>query len=82
MQVFLTSLSNKELQKLPTRIKDKLVSEISMLINDPYPAHCKKLSGKPGWRVRVGDYRIIYAVDNKKKEIMILSIAHRREVYR
>lgn len=82
MRVYLTSFANKELSKLPSKLEESIVQEITKLVDNPHPVHCKKLSGKPGWRIRVGDYRIIYSVDYKKKEVMILAIAHRREVYR
>lgn len=63
-------------------MRDKIIRELSELCNNPYPSHCKKLAGRPGWRIRIGDYRVIYSVDQKKREVMVLAIAHRREVYR
>jgi mRNA interferase RelE/StbE len=53
------------------------------LKNSTRPPGSKKLAGSPGgWRVRVGDYRIIYDIDDKTKCVRILRVRHRREVYR
>lgn len=59
-----------------------LIHRIEELEKRPYPQGVKKLTNRPGWRVRVGDYRILYTIDEKKKELTILSVAHRKDVYR
>lgn len=71
----LTSLPKDEIKKISKRI-DKLAS-------DPFPPKCEKLEGEEGvYRVRQGDYRILYSVFDKKLIILVLKIGHRREVYR
>jgi mRNA interferase RelE/StbE len=53
------------------------------LTADPRPAGCKKLQGyKQCWRVRVGDYRIVYTIDDRQKLVDVTRIAHRKEVYK
>jgi len=63
-------------------MKEVILPRIKLLSKDPLPAVSKKLINREGWRVRVGDYRILYTVDGKSKELTILSIAHRKEAYR
>lgn len=82
MKIFLSSKADRQLQKLPRRMHELLVTRIQNLARYPFPPGNKKLSQREGWRLRVGDYRILYTVNNRKKEITILSVAHRKEVYR
>ena len=57
--------------------------QISALAGDPRPAGCKKLRGhKDLWRIRAGDYRVVYIIDDANSLVSIIRIAHRREVYR
>ncbi len=55
---------------------------ILALEKNPFPPGCKKLKNRDGFRIRKGDYRVLYLADPKLKQIVIGSIAHRREVYR
>ncbi|NJL92104.1 MAG: type II toxin-antitoxin system RelE/ParE family toxin, partial [Coleofasciculaceae cyanobacterium SM2_1_6] len=48
---------------------------------DPRPSGCLKLKGREGWRIRVGNYRVPYKIDDQQKIITILRIRHRRDVY-
>lgn len=49
---------------------------------NPRPSGCLKLTGRNGWRIRGGDYRIIYEIDDKQEMVTVLHIGHRRDVYR
>jgi len=61
-----------------TRIDRKILA----LAGNPRPAGCKKLKGyKDQWRVRVGDWRVLYIIDDATKRVSVTRIAHRREVY-
>jgi len=51
------------------------------LANTPRPAGCKKLSGRSGWRIRVGNYRVIYEIDDNTQTITVMHVGHRRDVY-
>lgn len=82
MQIFLSSKADRQLHKLPKAMHELLVSKIELLGKDQFPQHIKKLASREGWRLRVGDYRIIYTIDQHRKEIIILSVAHRKEAYR
>jgi mRNA interferase RelE/StbE len=55
---------------------------LTNLCQNPRPSGCEKLAGTDGWRIRVGDYRILYAIDDKIKLVTIYDSDHRREVYR
>ena len=79
----LASRSRRELIKLPKDAIARIDAHILALSENPRPAGCKKLrSTTPeGWRVRVGDYRILYRIDDQQQEVVIYRIAHRRNVY-
>ena len=74
--------AEKELERLPDKIHDRIVHRLLLLKNDPRPQNAKKLRGREGYRIRVGDYRILYIIDDENKIVEIYSIAHRREAYR
>jgi mRNA interferase RelE/StbE len=74
----------KRLEKLPKPIIQKIDAAILSLSASPRPPGAKLLRGKlkEGWRIRVGDYRVLYRIDDGAQEIRIFDIGHRREVYR
>ncbi|WP_252177483.1 type II toxin-antitoxin system RelE/ParE family toxin [Endozoicomonas sp. 4G] len=75
--------AQKELRKLPKATVIKLVALAESLVNDPHPEGCRKLSGtEHTYRVRSGDYRIVYQVDNGQLIIEVVKVGHRKEVYR
>lgn len=82
MKIFLSSKADKQLDKLPKKMYDLLLNKIEGLSTDPFPGNSQKLEGRSGWRIRVGDYRILYSIDQKKRELTILSVAHRKEAYK
>jgi len=82
MKVSLSSKADRQLMKLPRPAHSSLIAKIKMLSDDPYSWKAVKLADQNVWRVRDGDYRILYTIDKRKKEVSILSIAHRRDVYR
>ncbi len=61
-----------------TRIESALLD----LQKNPRPAGAKKLKGRDGWRIRIGDYRVIYEIHDRILQIIVIQIGHRREVYR
>ena len=82
MKVYLSSKADKQLCKLPSKMHQLMIARIESLGTNPIHRGSKKLSGRDGWRVRIGDYRVLYTVDKKKKELIILSVAHRKDVYK
>jgi mRNA interferase RelE/StbE len=74
--------AKKELRDLPTETIGRLLPRIRELAENPRPVGCKKLQGyKDRWRIRVGDYRVVYTIEDGRKIVDITRIAHRREVY-
>jgi mRNA interferase RelE/StbE len=67
---------------IPRKDLDKIVRRIHALGSDPRPSGCRKLSGQDRYRLRQGDYRIVYAVDDSRRIVEVFKIGNRREVYR
>ncbi len=72
----------KELEALPKKDRQRVVARIQGLATDPRPPGCEKLSGHDRYRVRQGDYRILYTVNDVALLVVVVKIGHRREVYR
>jgi mRNA interferase RelE/StbE len=74
--------ARRELEALPDHVLSRVVRKLESLGHTPRPAGCKKLKGyKDQWRVRVGDWRVLYIIDDATRLVSITRIAHRREVY-
>lgn len=72
----------KDLRVVPNRDVARILQRIQSLAADPRPAGCEKLSGQERYRIRQGVYRVIYEIDDHKLVVLIVKVAHRREVYR
>lgn len=75
-------LAQKSLASIPQPYQDHIIDAIYNLATIPRPHGTCKLSGKDAWRIRVGDYRIIYEIDDNKLNILIITLGHRKEIYR
>ena len=74
--------AQKQLSKIQQRDQRHIIEHIRQLAQDPRPSRCKKLSGRPAWRIRVGVYRIIYEIHDEHLLVLVVTIGHRKEVYR
>lgn len=75
--------ARKELQALPLNVTERILTKIESLASNPRPPGCKKLSGPTRlWRLRVGDYRIVYGIDDEERLVDISVIRHRSVAYR
>ena len=74
--------AQKELQRLPQEDYARVREAMRALAHNPRPAGCLALTGRAGWRMRVGDYRVIYEIDDAQHTVTILHVGHRRDVYR
>jgi len=77
-----TSRAAKELRRLPNPIRARLEAAIESLADDPRPSGCVKLHGNVGWRIRVGDYRILYDIEDDVLLVTVLRASRRRDAYR
>lgn len=73
--------ANKDLDEFKRKTFDILVKKIASLQENPRPHGCLKLTAEQGYRIRSGNYRILYRIDDKKKEVFIYRIKHRKEAY-
>jgi mRNA interferase RelE/StbE len=74
--------ARKELQTIPQSLAKRILNKIELLASNPRPSGCKKLHGHVNlWRVRVSEYRIVYAIDDNNNVIDISVIRHRSEAY-
>ena len=82
-EVYLERAAEQDLKRLSTENFQRIISHIKALTDNPRPIGCRKISGsKSDWRTRVGDYRIIYDIDDKEGAVRVMRIRHRREAYR
>jgi mRNA interferase RelE/StbE len=71
----------RALRKLDPPVARRIQGAIALLADDPRPPAARALQGRPGLRVRVGDYRIIYTVDDDVLLVVVVTVGHRRDVY-
>jgi mRNA interferase RelE/StbE len=74
--------AERDLDRLSTMLFDRISARLAALAEEPRPTGAEKLTGLHAFRVRVGDYRIIYEVDDSARVVVVMRIRHRREVYR
>ena len=74
--------AQKELAQLPGGVYERVRDAVRALGQDPRPPACLKLTGREGWRIRAGDFRVIYEIDDKQRTVTVLHVGHRRDVYR
>jgi mRNA interferase RelE/StbE len=80
-KVFIKPGAMKTLERINEPYYSNIKAAINSLINNPRPHGCKKLKGRDGFRIRVGDYRIIYNVFDKILVVDVVAIGHRKDVY-
>jgi mRNA interferase RelE/StbE len=72
----------KDLSKIPTKDVERIVERIKSLAENPYPVCAVRLKGREEWRIRQGDYRILYLVHEQIVTVIVIKVGHRREVYK
>ena len=81
-RVELTAAAARQVRKLPRLARDRVLDAIEDLGDDPRPHGAKKLVGEQtAWRIRIGDYRVVYDVFDSELTVTVVRAAHRREVY-
>ncbi|MEE9144987.1 MAG: type II toxin-antitoxin system RelE/ParE family toxin [Candidatus Binatia bacterium] len=74
--------AEREMDRLPDKIHKRISDRILTLETNPRPPGSKKLQVEEGYRLRIGNYRVLYTIDDQTKHIFVYSVAHRREAYR
>ena len=74
--------ARKEINKLPSKDLKKVLAKIESLSENPRSQDCKKLSGEEKYRVRCGDYRILYTIEDYVLVVYVVKVGHRRDVYK
>jgi mRNA interferase RelE/StbE len=74
--------ASKALEKIDGVTRKRIIEVIRSLADNPRPPGSKKMKNRAGWRVRIGDYRVIYGVNDERSIVSVAKIGHRREVYR
>jgi mRNA interferase RelE/StbE len=82
-EVYLERAAEQDLKRLSVKNFQRIISHITALSQNPRPPGCRKLFGsKNDWRIRVGNYRIIYEIDDEEKAVRVMRLRHRREAYK
>jgi mRNA interferase RelE/StbE len=80
-QIFILRRAQKELSRLPRKEFENMRDAILSLASDPRPQNCKKLTGRDGWRIRSGNYRAIYEIDDTMRTVTVLHVGNRKDIY-
>jgi mRNA interferase RelE/StbE len=80
-RIEVTPAAAKQLRKLDSSVAPRIRGAIELLAVDPRPPASRALRGRPGYRVRVGDYRIIYRIEDDVLLVVVLRLGHRRDIY-
>ncbi|MBG0744843.1 MAG: type II toxin-antitoxin system RelE/ParE family toxin [Cylindrospermopsis raciborskii KL1] len=82
-KIIITKSIQKQLDNLPSNIQDRVYEKISQLAEEPRPDGVAKLKGYDNeYRIRIGDYRLVYEIQDDKLIVLILQCKHRRDVYK
>ena len=81
-EIIIKPSAQRDLDAFPSKEVQRIAARISLLVTDPRPYGSQKLSGAVSYRIRSGNYRVLYEVDDGRKRVFIFRIKHRREVYR
>ena len=79
--IVLSKKAQRQLDKLSNKVADPIINAIACLATNPRPIGCKKLIDRSGYRIRIGDYRIIYDIFDKELVVDIITLGHRKDIY-
>lgn len=74
----------KELESIPKKVRNQILESVNSLSNNPRPEGVKKLKGfnDPLYRIRCGDYRIVYTIRDKELIVLVIQVGHRKDIYK
>jgi len=81
-QVTVTPAADRSIAKLPREVRRRITEHLVALAENPRPPGSIKLTGQDAYRIRVGDYRIIYTIQDDRLIVLVVDVGHRRDVYR
>ena len=82
-EILLSSRAQRDLRGLPPDVFERIIPAIRGLARAPRPKGCRKIVGSHSdWRLRVGDYRVVYEIDDAERTVRIMYVRHRRDAYR
>lgn len=76
-----TNTAGKKLRKFDPHVRSRLIEEMRKLGEEPRPPNSLKLTAREGRRLRVGDYRILYTVDEEAERVEVVDVDHRKDIY-
>lgn len=76
------SSARQALRRLEAKVRVRIAERIEALEDDPRPPGCKKMAGADLWRIRIGDYRVVYSIEDAQLIVLVVRVGHRREIYR
>lgn len=82
-EIHIERRAERDLKRLPAGEFDRIIRAIRSLAKEPRPTGCRKIEGsKRDWRIRIGDYRVVYEIDDSAQAVRVMRVRHRSEVYR
>ncbi len=81
-ELLIEKAAQRALQRVPQPDRDRVIEAIRTLSDEPRPPGAKKLKGREAWRIRIGDYRVIYEINDGRRQLLVVTIGHRRDIYR
>jgi mRNA interferase RelE/StbE len=82
-EVLLERSAERDIRRLTAQVFQRIIPHIKALAEDPKPPGCRKIAGsKNDWRIRIGEYRVIYEIDEHAEAVKVMRIRHRKEAYR
>ena len=80
-EIIIDRYAQKQLDKIPPPHFNRIIKAINNLTDNPRPSGCKKLTARPGYRVRIGNYRVIYLIEDNVLKVFVIDIGHRKDIY-
>ncbi|MEI7814332.1 MAG: type II toxin-antitoxin system RelE/ParE family toxin [Coriobacteriia bacterium] len=80
--VFVGASAQREIENLQLQERQRVIAAIGGLREEPRPMGCQKLSARERYRIRIGDYRVIYTIDDAEVTVLVVKLGHRRDVHR
>ncbi|MBI2872099.1 MAG: type II toxin-antitoxin system RelE/ParE family toxin [Chloroflexi bacterium] len=81
-EVHILRSAEREMDRLPAAVHTRITRRILALEDTPRPRAARKLGGQQAYRLRVGEYRVLYTIDDRTKAVIVFAVGHRREIYR